>query len=68
MKTRQRLILLATKLKQYGLNPRDWKVEQRARHEFRIYQPWNEDFEFVGKIDGRNRWTTMEIKLRFAAV
>lgn len=68
MKTRRRLLLLATKLKQFGLNPADWKIERRARDEYRIYQPWNEDFELVGRIDARNRWVNMEMKLLFAAI
>lgn len=67
MKTNERLKLLALKLKQYGLNPMDWKIEARAPGKFRVYQPTNKDFEFEGTIDRRLRWIDFEMKLNFAA-
>ncbi len=67
MKPNERLKLLAMKLKQYGLNPMDWRIEPSARSKFRIYQPANKDFEFEGTVDRRLRWIDFELKLNFAA-
>jgi hypothetical protein len=55
---------LQNSLKQYGLNPTDWRLEPSSEEEYLIQSREDDDFMFFGKISGsptNPKWQSIQL-------
>ena len=67
IKSANTLSTLATKLSEFGLNPRDWKVVPQGRDRFKVEYTDDETWFFLGTIKDKENETTWE-RLQLASL